>query len=124
MNDRLALGLALGTGYVLGRTKKATAALVVAGVVAGRRMNLSAVPAGDLIDRRLREHPRLREIGDAVRREAGGIGRAVFGTVVEPGLDALADRLHDRTARLRARLDEGADADEKERPGAKGDGER
>ncbi|MDG9717764.1 DNA primase [Streptomyces sp. DH24] len=102
--NRLALGLAVGAGYVLGRSRKARVALVVGGLVAGKRMNLSPKAVGELVSRQLRENPQFKEIGDQLRQDLSGIGKAASGALVERRLDSLADRLHGRTARVRDRL--------------------
>ncbi|MEV6957903.1 DNA primase [Streptomyces sp. NPDC051207] len=100
----MALGLAVGAGYVLGRSKKARLALAVGGLVAGKRMNLSPRAVGELVARQLRDNPQFKEVGDQLRQDLSGVGRAASGAVVERRLDSLANRLHGRTSQVREQL--------------------
>lgn len=105
MNTRLTIGLAVGAGYVLGRTKKAKLAFAVGTMVAGRRMTAGPGAVGELITRQLRENPRFKELGDQLRGDLGGVGKAAAGALVMKRLDSLADRLHDRTLDVQDRID-------------------
>jgi hypothetical protein len=100
--NRAALGLAVGAGYVLGRTKKFKMAVAVGTFVAGRRMNPRAL--AELVSGQLRNNPQFKEISDQLRGELSGAGKAASSALVERQLDALAGRLHDRTAETRDRL--------------------
>jgi hypothetical protein len=100
----MALGLAVGAGYVLGRSKKARVALAVGGLVAGKRMNLSPKAVGELVARQLRDNPQFKEVGAQLRQDLGGVGRAASGAVVERRLNSLANRLHGRTSQVRDQL--------------------
>ncbi|MFD7401755.1 DNA primase [Streptomyces sp. NPDC059866] len=102
--NRVGLGLAIGAGYVLGRTRKLKLAFAVGTLVAGKRMQLSPRALADLVSGQLRNNPQLKEIGDQLREDLRGVGGAASGALVERQLDALADRLHDRTAGVRERL--------------------
>ncbi|MFM9613087.1 DNA primase [Streptomyces niveiscabiei] len=118
--NRTALGLAIGAGYLLGRTRKLKLALAVGSVVAGKRLNLTPRGVADLVSQQLQNNPQFKEIGDQLREDLRGVGKAATGAVVERQLDSLAGRLHGRTAEVRGRLDgvvpgvagrdEGADA--------------
>ncbi|KOV66657.1 hypothetical protein ADL00_17960 [Streptomyces sp. AS58] len=102
--NRLGLGLAVGAGYVLGRTRKLRLAFAVGTLVAGRRMQLSPRALAELVSGQLANNPQFKEIGDQLRQDLRGVGGAATGALVERQLDTLADRLHDRTAGVRDRL--------------------
>lgn len=102
--NRVGLGLAVGAGYVLGRTKKLKLAFAVGTLVAGKRMQLSPRALADLVSRQLQNNPQFKEIGDQLREDLRGVGKAASGAMVERQLDALADRLHGRTAQVRDQL--------------------
>ncbi|MFJ1653558.1 PE-PGRS family protein [Streptomyces sp. NPDC088337] len=102
--NRVALGLAVGAGYLLGRTKKAKFALAVGSMVAGKKLNLGPRGIADLVNQQLMNNPQFKEIGDQLRRELRGVGKAASGALVERQMTALADRLHERTAQVRDEL--------------------
>ncbi|WP_282701250.1 DNA primase [Streptomyces sp. CC219B] len=102
--NRVGLGLAIGAGYVLGRTKKMKLAFAVGTLVAGKRMHLSPRALAELAQQQLRDNPQFKEIGDQLREDLRGVGKAASGAMVERQLDALADRLHGRTAQMRDQL--------------------
>jgi hypothetical protein len=99
--NRVGLGLAIGAGYVLGRTKKAKMALAVGSLVAGKRLNLSPRMVADLVNQQLKNNPQFKELGDQLRGDLKGAGKAASGALVERQIGALADRLHSRTAEMR-----------------------
>ncbi|UOB09184.1 DNA primase [Streptomyces sp. HP-A2021] len=102
--NRVGLGLAIGAGYLLGRTKKLKMAMAVGGLVAGKKMNLSPRMVADLVQQQLRNNPQFKEIGDQLREDLRGVGKAASGAMVERQLDAVANRLHGRTAQVRDQL--------------------
>ncbi|CAL9288094.1 DNA primase [Streptomyces sp. SudanB52_2052] len=102
--NRTGLGLALGAGYLLGRTRKLKMAMAVGGLVAGKKLNLSPRMVADLLQQQLRNNPQFKEIGDQLREDLRGVGKAASGAMVERQLDAFADRLHGRTAQVRDQL--------------------
>ncbi|MFC8371710.1 DNA primase [Streptomyces sp. NPDC057239] len=102
--NRMGLGLAIGAGYLLGRTKKLKMAVAVGGLVAGKKLNLGPRMVADLVSQQLRDNPQFKEIGDQLRGDLRGVGKAASGALVERQLDSLADRLHGRTADMRDRL--------------------
>ncbi|MER6714467.1 MULTISPECIES: DNA primase [unclassified Streptomyces] len=120
--NRVGLGLAIGAGYLLGRTKKLKMAVAVGGLVAGKKLNLSPRMVAELLQQQLRNNPQFKEIGDQLREDLRGVGKAASGAMVERQMDALADRLHGRTAQVRDQLtgvvpggkDEDADAEDAE----------
>ncbi|MFJ4534833.1 DNA primase [Streptomyces tibetensis] len=99
--NRMGLGLAVGAGYLLGRTKKLKMAVAVGGLVAGKKLNLSPRMVAELLQQQLRNNPQFKEIGDQLREDLRGVGKAASGAMVERQLDALSDRLHGRTAQMR-----------------------
>ncbi|MEU0206757.1 DNA primase [Streptomyces canus] len=125
--NRVGMGLAIGAGYVLGRTKKLKFAFAVGTLVAGKRMHLSPRAVADLVSQQLLKNPQFKEIGDTLREDLRGVGKAASGAMVERQIDAIADRLHGRTAEVRDQLsgvvpdlsedeDEDADSEGDEEP--------
>ncbi|CAL9367394.1 hypothetical protein SUDANB6_00789 [Streptomyces sp. enrichment culture] len=106
--NRAGLGLAVGAGYLLGRTRKLKLALAVGALAAGKRMNPGPRSVAELLSRQLRDNPQFKEIGDQLRQDLRGVGRAASGAVIERRLDALADRLHSRASRVRDQAAGGA----------------
>lgn len=104
MMNRVGLGLAIGAGYFLGRTRKLKLALAVGSAVAGKRMHLSPRAVADMVSQQLLKNPQFKEIGDQLREDLRGVGEAASGALVERQLDALSDRLHGRTAEVREQL--------------------
>ncbi|PWI12190.1 DNA primase [Streptomyces sp. NWU339] len=102
--NRTALGLAIGAGYLLGRTKKLKTAVAVGGLVAGKKLNLGPRMITDLVSSQLQKNPQFKELGDQLRGDLRGAGKAASGALVERQLDSLADRLHGRTAEMREQL--------------------
>ncbi|MFF4826191.1 DNA primase [Streptomyces sp. NPDC001312] len=102
--NKVGLGLALGAGYLLGRTKKAKLALTVGSLVAGKKLNLGPGGIAQLVNQQLVNNPQLKEIGDQLREDLKGVGKAASGAMVERQMTALADRLHGRTAQVRDEL--------------------
>ncbi|MGW4751788.1 DNA primase [Streptomyces chartreusis] len=102
--NRVGLGLAIGAGYVLGRTKKMKLAFALGTLVAGKRLNLTPQGIMDLVSGQLKNNPQFKEIGDQLREDLRGVGQAASGAMVERQLDAFADRLHGRTAEVREQL--------------------
>ncbi|MFB7326735.1 hypothetical protein [Streptomyces sp. NPDC056190] len=102
--NRVALGLAVGAGYLLGRTKKAKLALAVGSMVAGKKLNLGPSGIAELVNQQMVNNPQFKEIGDQLREELRGVGKAASGAMVERQMNALADRLHGRTAQVRDEL--------------------
>ncbi|MEU2063237.1 DNA primase [Streptomyces sp. NPDC013455] len=102
--NRTALGLAVGAGYLLGRTKKLKMALAVGSMVAGKKLNLSPKMLADVVNQQLQNNPQFKEIGDQLRQDLRGVGKAASGAMVERQMNTLADRLHGRTAQVRDQL--------------------
>ena len=102
--NRVGMGLAIGAGYVLGRTKKMKLAFAVGSLVAGKKMNLTPKGVMDLVSQQLQNNPQFKEIGDQLREDLRGVGKAASGAMVERQMDAIADRLHGRTSEVRDQL--------------------
>ncbi|WP_318215207.1 DNA primase [Streptomyces sp. SCL15-6] len=102
--NRTGLGLAVGAGYLLGRTKKLKMAVAVGTMVAGKKLNLTPKGIAELVSTQLQNNPQFKEIGDQLRTDLRGVGKAASGAMVERQIDALADRLHGRTAQVRDQL--------------------
>lgn len=113
MMNRTALGLAVGAGYFLGRTKKLKMAVAVGSLVAGKKLNLSPKMLADVVSQQLKNNPQFKEIGDQLRQDLRGVGKAASGAMVERQMNALADRLHGRTSDVRDQLS-GNGGDEEE----------
>ncbi|WP_055700512.1 hypothetical protein [Streptomyces silaceus] len=102
--NRLAVGLAVGAGYVLGRTKKAKFAFAVGTMVAGKRLQLSPRALVSAVTQQLENNPQFKEIGDQLREDLRGVGKAATGSLVNRQMEGLADRLHERTLGVQDRL--------------------
>ncbi|WP_437061330.1 DNA primase [Streptomyces sp. enrichment culture] len=102
--NRVGMGLAIGAGYLLGRTKKLKLAVAVGTMVAGKKLNLTPKGIAELVSGQLENNPQFKEIGDQLRTDLRGVGKAASGAMVERQIDALADRLHGRTAEVRDQL--------------------
>ncbi|NKQ25034.1 DNA primase [Streptomyces galbus] len=112
--NRTGLGLAVGAGYLLGRTKKLKLAIAVGGLVAGKKLKLSPKAIGDLLSQQLKENPQFKELGDSLRQDLRGAGKAASGAMLERQLGSLADRLHGRTAEMREQLAGGGRSDDED----------
>ncbi|MGW2794113.1 DNA primase [Streptomyces sp. NPDC001251] len=104
MNNRLGLGLAVGAGYLLGRTKKAKLAFGIGTLVMGKRLQLSPRAIADFAAAQLAGNPQFKEIGDQLRHDLRGVGKAATGALVNRQIEGLADRLHDRTLGVQDRI--------------------
>ncbi|MGW7382975.1 DNA primase [Streptomyces sp. NPDC054794] len=103
--NRMGLGLAVGAGYLLGRTRKMKLAFALGTLAAGKRLRLSPGALAEVVSQQLRDNPQFKEIGDQLREDLRGVGKAASGAMVERQMDALADRLHGRTAEVRDQLE-------------------
>lgn len=110
--NRMAVGLAVGAGYLLGRTKKAKFAFAVGTMVAGRKMQLTPAGIARAVSQQLENNPQFKEIGDQLRQDLRGVGKAATGSLLDRQIEGLADRLHHRTLDVRDRLSAVPGADE------------
>uniref|UniRef100_A0AAU2VFK6 DNA primase n=1 Tax=Streptomyces sp. NBC_00003 TaxID=2903608 RepID=A0AAU2VFK6_9ACTN len=104
MNNRLGLGLAVGAGYLLGRTKKAKLAFGIGTLVMGKRLQLSPRAIADFAAAQLADNPQFKEIGDQLRDDLRGVGKAATGALLNRQIEGIADRLHDRTLDVQDRI--------------------
>ncbi|MGW0083844.1 hypothetical protein [Streptomyces sp. NPDC003393] len=102
--NRMGLGLAVGAGYLLGRTRKLKLAMALGSLAAGKKLNLSPRAMADLLNQQLKDNPQFKEIGDQLRQDLRGVGKAASGAMVERQMATLADRLQGRTAQVRDQL--------------------
>lgn len=103
------IGAALLGGYVLGRTKKAKAAIGLGALLAGSRLKPGQV------GKALQQSPFVHTLTDQVRTELADAGKAAATSVLTAKADSLAEALHERTAGLREKAhgrEEGAEPDE------------
>ncbi|MCX5387100.1 DNA primase [Streptomyces sp. NBC_00083] len=104
MNNRMGLGLAVGAGYLLGRTKKAKLAFGIGTLVMGKRLQLNPRAIADFAAAQLSANPQFKEIGDQLKGDLRGVGKAATGAILNRQLEGLADRLHDRTLGVQDRM--------------------
>jgi hypothetical protein len=102
MNNRLAMALAVAGGYVLGRSKKGKLALGLGGMVLGKRLNPQVLARA--ANEQVLHNPQLKEVGDQVREDLRGMGRAATDAVVTRRIDSFADALHQRTLNVQDQL--------------------
>lgn len=97
MKDGVRLALAVGIGYLLGRTRKLRLALALAGVGAGRR--LGGGPGGLVKQgtKLLGSSPEVKALTETVRGRLIDAGKAAAVTAANSQIDALSDRLQERT---------------------------
>jgi hypothetical protein len=97
MSNRVVLGIAVGAGYVLGRTKKAKLAFGIGTLVMGKKLQLSPRALTEFAKTQLQNNPQFKELGDQLRGDLQGVGKAATGALVTRQMNGLADRLHNRT---------------------------
>ncbi|MHB9757373.1 DNA primase [Streptomyces sp. BYX5S] len=103
--NRATLGLAVGAGYLLGRTKKLKLAFAVGTMVAGKKLQLSPKAVLDLVRTQLDNNPQFKELGGQLREDFRGVGKAATGAILERQIEGLAGRLQNSTAGIRDRID-------------------
>ncbi|MBM9506278.1 hypothetical protein [Actinacidiphila acididurans] len=103
--------VALAGSYVLGRMRKPQWALAVAGAVVARRLRAQG---GDALGGIL-QSPGLGKLGEDLRGNVTAAGKAAAMAAAAHRMDALSDRIAERTAALRGTADTG--------PEDQGDGE-
>ncbi|MEU6841606.1 DNA primase [Streptomyces sp. NPDC046716] len=104
MNNRATLGLAVGAGYFLGRTKKLKLAFAVGTMVAGKKLQLSPKMVMDLVRTQLDNNPQFKELGGQLRQDFRGVGKAATGAILERQMEGLATRLQSSTSGVRDRI--------------------
>ncbi|KAB8159555.1 hypothetical protein FH609_028625 [Streptomyces sp. 3MP-14] len=99
-STRAAVAAGLAAGYVLGRTKKAKLALVIASYAMGRKAHLNPK---DLVGggmHRLGSSEHFGKLGERVREELFSGGRSVVSAALHRGYDTVADALAERSKAL------------------------
>ncbi|GAA2728680.1 hypothetical protein GCM10010360_05270 [Streptomyces nogalater] len=96
-------------------------ALAVGSLVAGKKLNLSPKTLADLVNQQLKSNPQVKEIGDQLREDLRGVGKAATGAMVERRMSSLADRLHSRTDRVRDQLSGAVPSGSDEEPDERGE---
>ncbi|MCX4547129.1 DNA primase [Streptomyces sp. NBC_01565] len=104
MNNRMAMGLAVGAGYVLGRTKRARLAFGLTTLVLGRKLAPDGASIVSFVGSRLGDNPQFKDLREQLRTDLRGVGSAAASALVDRRLEAVADRLHDRTLVVQDRL--------------------
>lgn len=107
------IGAALVGGYLLGRTKKAKAAIGLGMFLAGRKLDLDPRQ----IARTLAASPALSGLGDQARREIVDVTKSAATTALTDRANHFADSLRERRLRLGGpdgtdAADEAVDTDE------------
>lgn len=98
MNSTSRTVIAVGGGYLLGRTRKLRFALVVGGAVSGRRLPTSVADLLAMGWKVVAVSPEFVRLGDAVRAQLLPVGRAAAIAAAGRQIEAL-------TARLAAQVD-------------------
>jgi hypothetical protein len=127
MKNGVVIGVAAGVGYLLGRTRKGKLLMTLAGVGASGRLGKN--PAGLVKQgtKVLGSSPELKALIDTVRGRLLEAGKAAAVTAASSRIDALSDRLQERTRSLSRPPMPGQGADEADEEGrsdrVKADGE-
>lgn len=95
--NKAQLIVAVGAGYLLGRTRKLRWALALAGVGASRKLPGNAKELTAQGVRMLRASPETMELAQTARGRLTEAGRAAAMAALSSRLDALSDRLHEQT---------------------------
>ncbi|MGH4023876.1 MAG: hypothetical protein ACRDRV_04745 [Pseudonocardiaceae bacterium] len=98
--------LAVAGGYFLGRTKKMKLAIMLAGVASGNKIARDPTQLLAQGTRLVQSNPQLSALSDQVRGRLVEAGKGVAVAVVSRQMDALSDRLSERTDRLSGLLPE------------------
>ncbi|MGH3941333.1 MAG: hypothetical protein ACRDTG_22425 [Pseudonocardiaceae bacterium] len=98
--------LAVAGGYVLGRTKKMKLAIMLAGMASGNKIARDPAQLLQQGTKLVQSNPQLSALSDQVRGRLVDAGKGIAVAVVSRRMDALSDRLSERTQRLSGRLDE------------------
>ncbi len=97
MKDNAKIALAVGGGYMLGRTKKAKLAIGLGMWLAGKKINLDPKQLSGLIG----QVPALGGLSEQVRGNLVGVGKQAAGAVVTRQAGRLTDSLTRRADALR-----------------------
>jgi len=116
--NKAQLIIAVGAGYLLGRTRKLRWALALAGVGASRKLPGNAKELTAQGARMLGSSPETKELAQTAWGRLTEAGRAAAMAALSSRLEDLNDRLHERTDLLLAETEpeEGADGPPDEEP--------
>ncbi|WP_157995684.1 hypothetical protein [Thermomonospora amylolytica] len=103
--NKAQLAIAVGAGYLLGRTRKLRWALTLAGAGASRRLpgNVKGLTAQGV--QLLGSSPEAKALTQTVRGRLTEAGRAAVMAAASSRIDDLSDRLHKRTDLLLAEIE-------------------
>lgn len=117
MENASKVGVAVATGYLLGRSKKAKLALSVGTWMMGRRFSLDLKSLAREGLTQLASSEQAGRLAEEIRRGLLDAARAAAATAVTGRIDRFTDTLHDRTQALRESVGEGGE------PGPEHDGQ-
>lgn len=100
MNNTAKVGVAVASGYLMGRSKKAKLAFALGTWMMGKRLSLDAGKLAREGLSALTSSPELTRLTDEVRDELLGAGRAAAISMLTQRVEKLADSLHQRTEAL------------------------
>ncbi|MGW3046076.1 hypothetical protein ACWC9T_40160 [Kitasatospora sp. NPDC001159] len=112
---KVALGVAVAGGYVLGRMKKGRLAFAVATFIAGRRVGLDPRQLATEGLNKLREIPQVAGLSEQVKGELLETGKKALAAAASRRIGELADSLHERTLNIgkpKPKAEEPEDEDE------------
>ncbi|MFL6051882.1 MAG: hypothetical protein ACJ72W_03035 [Actinoallomurus sp.] len=98
MKDGLRIALAVVVGYLMGRSRKVRMALTLA---AARRLSKNSSGLVEQGTKLLGTSPEVKALTDTVRARIVEAGKAAAVSAVSSRIDALSDRLQERTDALR-----------------------
>lgn len=128
MNNTAKVGVAVASGYLMGRSKKAKLAFALGTWMMGKRLSLDAGKLAREGLSALTSSPELTRLTDEVRDELLGAGRAAAISMLTQRVEKLADSLHQRTEALtggepEASEQDGEPKEKEEEEGEPGDAE-
>src|SRR5438445_6008014 len=100
MNNTMKLGLGVGGGYLLGRTKKLKLAVGLGTWLVGRKFEMSPARLAMAGVGQLRQSPEFNEVLERVRTDVAGAGRRAVEQAVTARMEGMTDTLKQRNADL------------------------
>ncbi|MBP0450658.1 hypothetical protein J5Y04_14045 [Kitasatospora sp. RG8] len=119
ITTKVALGVAVAGGYVLGRAKKGRLAFAVATYIAGRRFGLDPRQLATEGLRKLGEVPQVAELSEQVKGEFLETGKKALVAEANRRVGEFADSLHERTLNIGKQKEQEEEPEEPERRSAK-----
>jgi len=117
MRNGVVIGVAVGVGYLVGRTRKLKLLMSLAGAGASGRLGKNPAGLVKQATRLLDSSPELKTLTETVRGRLLEAGKAAAVTAASSRIDALSDRLEERTRSLNRPSIPGQYADEKAKEG-------